>query len=164
MGKILSIAMLLVGLLFLGCGEDSSESSSSGLAGTAGSGGEAAAGARAGEAGEGGEAGEVGEAGEMGTAATTEAVMAIFTPACGICHASTFPTLATIDTWAGLSSNQSDMPIIASGDHENSYLYHKLAGTHADAPANGSGLIMPMGGATLTVDELALVAAWIDAQ
>ena len=94
--------------------------------------------------------------------ATTDAIVALFGPACGTCHGVTYPTLDTIDRWPGMESHQSAMPIIYAGDHTNSYLYYKLLGTHSEAPANGTGLIMPMGGTSFGAEQLTLVADWID--
>ena len=91
-----------------------------------------------------------------------QAVLALLTPACGVCHNATYPTLSTFETWHQLDSRQSNMPMVAAGDHQNSYLYHKLAGTHDEAPANGYGLPMPTGAAPFSATEMALVAAWID--
>lgn len=91
-----------------------------------------------------------------------QAVLAVLTPACGVCHNATYPTLSTFETWHQLDSRQSNMPMVAAGDHQNSYLYHKLAGTHDEAPANGYGLPMPTGAAPFSATEMALVAAWID--
>ena len=71
----------------------------------------------------------------------------------------TFPILNDLEGWANLAGNQSDLLIVVPGDHQSSYLYHKVAGTHMDTPANGSGLIMPMGGIPFTADQVALVAA-----
>ena len=93
---------------------------------------------------------------------TTAMIQTLFEAPCGVCHNATFPMLNDLEGWANLASNQSDLLIVVPGDHQNSYLYHKVAGTHMDAPANGSGLIMPMGGIPFTADQVALVAAWID--
>ena len=140
--------LLVLSLSVFGCGSEESDDGAAGTAGTtnaAGSGGAAGA-------GEGGEAGQTSEVD----------VLALLESACGICHAATFPTLSTLAEWPGLASQQSSLPIITAGDHMSSYLYHKLAGTHTDAPANGSGLTMPMGSDAMTEAQLAAFAEWID--
>ena len=88
---------------------------------------------------------------------TTAMIQTLFEAPCGVCHNATFPILNDLEGWANLASNQSDLLIVVPGDHQNSYLYHKVAGTHMDAPANGSGLIMPMGGFHLPLTKLLLL-------
>ena len=104
----------------------------------------------------------MGGAGGGAAEVTTAAIVELFNSPCAGCHNITYPTLADIEDWSGLQSFQSDLPIVAAGDPQGSYLYHKIAGTHLEAPANGSGAIMPMGGLELTPDEIALVEAWIN--
>lgn len=60
----------------------------------------------------------------------------------------------------GVGSSQAAMPLITAGDHTKSYLFHKLAGTHASV--GGSGVRMPRNGTALTSTELADVAGYID--
>ena len=62
----------------------------------------------------------------------------------------------------GVSSAQSALKIVAAGDADGSYLVYKLADTHREAPANGSGVAMPKGGALLTAAEQALIVDWIN--
>ncbi len=149
-GKTTLLVVVIVSLSMLGCGSETEGVDAMDMAGAVGQVG--------GEAGTGGDAGSGGAAGP----ASTIDVMALLESACGVCHAATFPTLVMIDDWPGLTSQQSDLPIITAGDHMRSYVYHKVADTHLDAPADGSGLKMPMGGAVFTEEELAAVAAWID--
>ena len=62
----------------------------------------------------------------------------------------------------GVASTQSVLDIIVAGDADSSYLVYKLADTHREAPANGSGSSMPKGGDLLTAAEQALIADWIN--
>ena len=43
------------------------------------------------------------------------------------------------EVWIDLPSLGSNLPIVAAGDRTQGYLYHKIAGTRLDAPANGVG-------------------------
>jgi len=52
------------------------------------------------------------------------------------------------------------LPLIAPGDHLNSYLWRKLDGTHLDV--GGNGIRMPSG-APLSDAEIGRVGAYIDA-
>jgi hypothetical protein len=60
----------------------------------------------------------------------------------------------------GMASTQAlEMELIANRDHLQSYLWHKVNGTHAIA--GGSGSNMPLGG-ELSPQEIELLAYWID--
>jgi len=60
----------------------------------------------------------------------------------------------------GVSSTQSlEMELIANRDHLQSYLWHKVNGTHGIA--GGSGSSMPLGG-EISSQEVELLAYWID--
>jgi hypothetical protein len=65
------------------------------------------------------------------------------------------------DLWAsvGEPSSQIEMALIASGDHLQSYLWHKVAGTHSIA--GGLGQRMPVG-STWSQDDIDLLARWIN--
>ena len=65
------------------------------------------------------------------------------------------------DAIVGAMSGQSDLPIVFAGDVGRSYMAYKLEGTHEAAPANGSGVSMPKGGAPLSAADLNLVLDWI---
>ena len=179
--KNLSLSMLVVACaLNLACGTEDDGATSMNDGGDAvamggaagddamgGAGGDDAMGGAGGDDAMGGAGGDdaMGGAGgddEAPETVSTGDIQTLFEAPCGVCHNATFPTLDDLEGWANLASNQSDLLIVAPGDHQNSYLYHKVAGTHMDAPANGSGLIMPMGGIPFTADQVALVAAWID--
>ena len=58
-------------------------------------------------------------------------------------------------------STQAQMPRVAPGEPERSYLLHKLRGTHLDQ--GGSGARMPMGMPELSEEDLARLTAWIKA-
>ena len=60
-------------------------------------------------------------------------------------------------------ANQSGLDRIEPGDHQASYLWHKINGTHRVEPANGSGQRMPRGGTPLTEEEITRLAGYIDA-
>lgn len=54
------------------------------------------------------------------------------------------------------------MQLIAPGDRDNSYLWHKINNTHIEV--NGSGTPMPPPpAAALSADDLAKIGSWIDA-
>ena len=57
------------------------------------------------------------------------------------------------------SGELSTMNRVEAGDIDNSYLWHKLEGTHEDV--GGSGAQMPKG-STLDADSLATIKAWIE--
>ena len=57
------------------------------------------------------------------------------------------------------STQALEMKLIANRDHLQSYLWHKVNGTHAIA--SGSGSNMPLGG-ELSPQEIELLAYWID--
>jgi cytochrome c553 len=81
--------------------------------------------------------------------------------ACSGCHSAsgTFPPM-TYDNLVDQDSVQlSSMKLIAPSDPENSYLLHKISGTHQEV--GGSGSQMPMG-TPLSSDDIALVEAWIE--
>ena len=80
---------------------------------------------------------------------------------CANCHGSTFPQgLSDITSAICRSSRQvSSMNLIEPGDAQNSYLYHKVAGTHASV--GGSRSQMPLGG-SWTLDEVDRLAEYIN--
>lgn len=55
---------------------------------------------------------------------------------------------------------QASMPFVTPGDHEESYLWHKISGTQASA--GGSGSRMPEGQPALTEEQIDAIADWID--
>lgn len=57
-----------------------------------------------------------------------------------------------------VKSEQSDLPLVTPGDLSQSYLWHKLQGTHLEV--GGSGVRMPLGG-RFDEKSMAAVEAWI---
>ena len=95
---------------------------------------------------------------------TTADIDDIFQRGCGSCHNSTAspPLNNGVSAWINRGSGQSPLPLIVPGDHRRSYLYHKLADTHLQPPANGRGTGMPMGRQLYSSEVLARMARWID--
>lgn len=60
-----------------------------------------------------------------------------------------------------VKSTQSELVRVAPGRPDDSYLYRKLTGTHAQA--GGTGERMPFGDASLTAEEIERVRRWIEA-
>ncbi len=93
----------------------------------------------------------------------TELHETIFNRTCGSHHLNgrVSPWLANNSGLRGrllLDSEQLDMPLVDPGNPLNSYLMHKLWGTHRDV--GGVGQIMPIG-PDLTEEQIDQVAAWI---
>jgi hypothetical protein len=95
---------------------------------------------------------------------TTAQVDDIFQRGCGSCHNSTAspPLGGGVAAWINRGSGQSPLPLIVPGNHQRSYLYHKLADTHRDPPSNGRGTGMPMGRQLYSESRLERIAGWID--
>ena len=83
---------------------------------------------------------------------------------CTGCHPNQFADYATLMTvQAGDYSSQNsgaNMPWITAGDSSQSYLFHKVSGSHLSV--NGGGSQMPMGG-TVSSTDLLLLEDWINA-
>jgi len=58
-----------------------------------------------------------------------------------------------------VKSTESPLLRVAPGNAEESYLYRKLTGTHAEVGGNGQR--MPFGDASLTAEEIERVRLWI---
>lgn len=56
-------------------------------------------------------------------------------------------------------STESKLKRVARGDPEQSYIVHKLRGTHVEV--GGSGERMPMGQEPLSQDQISKIIAWI---
>ena len=83
---------------------------------------------------------------------------------CTGCHhdgAEPSAALDLSDFWAldGVESGQMEMPLISSGSHLDSYLWHKVAGTHS--VAGGLGQRMPVN-VQWSQEDVDLLAQWID--
>ena len=91
------------------------------------------------------------------------AVQSIFSNNCTNCHATgaTFPSLDgdLCTDLVDVDSQQTSNKLVAAGDSDASYLYHKMAGTHLDV--GGSGSQMPIGG-SVSQEDIDLVMVWID--
>lgn len=59
-----------------------------------------------------------------------------------------------------VKSTQSPLLRVAPGKPDDSYLYRKITGTHAQA--GGSGERMPFGESSLTAEEVERVRRWIE--
>jgi hypothetical protein len=85
------------------------------------------------------------------------------------CHAKGInkskPILATGKGYkkiVGIASKQSDLLLVDPGDHQASYLWHKVNGSHK-SDGGGKGVQMPKGIACcLKQSEIDLIADWID--
>jgi mono/diheme cytochrome c family protein len=113
-------------------------------------------------------------AGEMaGTAAESSRpvsfeadVQPIFDENCVTCHQSNGAPQGLVledgKSWQTLlrgRSTESELPLVAPGKPEDSYLFEKLAGTQAKT---GSGVQMPVGD-PLTPEKIAIIRQWIAA-
>jgi len=85
---------------------------------------------------------------------------------CAVCHVTgQEPGLLSLipaksyDSIVGQDSVQSDLKRVEPGDPEQSYLYHKLVGSHLEA--GGEGLQMPFASPPLNETQIDLVKRWI---
>ena len=82
---------------------------------------------------------------------------------CSGCHQGDSPdgSLDLTDVFAAIDqpSLQASMVLIASGNHVESYLWHKVNGSHGIA--GGQGTRMPIGG-EWSEEDIDLLALWID--
>ncbi len=98
-------------------------------------------------------------------------VQPIFTGRCALsgCHVGTNPqlgqNLSVGQTFASVVNvpavELSTMSRVTPGQPDNSYLVHKVQGTHVNV--GGSGFQMPLGRSPLTQTEIDLIRAWIEA-
>jgi hypothetical protein len=106
---------------------------------------------------------------EPGDVSFSQRVQPILTDRCafGGCHASTSPAadqslaegLAYVNVVNVPSQELPSMDRVEPGDPDQSYLVHKIQGTHLDM--GGSGLRMPRGQEPLSDDQIRLIRAWI---
>jgi len=79
------------------------------------------------------------------------------------CHAGQSPEagldLSEIQALVGVESSQLEMPLIQPGNHLQSYLWHKVAGTQSIA--GGLGRRMPLDH-QWSEEDIELLARWID--
>jgi hypothetical protein len=83
----------------------------------------------------------------------------------GMCHTENWNISlvagSAYDTLVGGASQQQDqLELVASGEPEFSYLWHKLVGTHLET--GGEGERMPKGSIPLDDERLDLIRAWIE--
>jgi hypothetical protein len=106
---------------------------------------------------------------EPGEVSFSQQVQPILTDRCAFsgCHASTSPAaeqslaegLAYVNVYNVPSQELPSMDRVEPGDPDQSYLVHKIQGTHLDV--GGSGLRMPRGQEPLSQDQINLIRAWI---
>lgn len=89
----------------------------------------------------------------------------ILGPECGACHIGSALGGLDLAADAGLmdrlrAPSSTGMPFVTPGDPSQSYLWHKVAGTHADV--GGAGTLMPPP-APLSDDHQQRLRAWIEA-
>lgn len=97
------------------------------------------------------------------TAYTAAEAQALVDQRCGTCHGKAPMNLKGdfVAATAGVPSTQgSTLPLLTKGDRAKSYLFHKLAGTHASV--GGTGVRMPKGRPAMTATELDRFGRFID--
>jgi hypothetical protein len=63
-------------------------------------------------------------------------------------------------TLVGVKATETALNRVEPGKPDESYLVHKLEGTHV--AAGGTGDRMPTGGAPLSIEQIATIRAWIE--
>lgn len=98
------------------------------------------------------------------TAYTTAEVQQMLDSNCAPCHTrqNTYPNVSDILGLADTVSNQSMLPQIEPGNHQRSYLWHKVNGSHLNPDVMGRGALMPRNRVPLTQEEVDRFALWID--
>lgn len=98
-----------------------------------------------------------------------DGVQDIFNDECTDCHGGESPSAdmdlsegTAYSSIVGVLSDQSTLNIVTAGDASSSYVTYKLANTHRDPPADGSGVAMPKNSSSLSTADQALIVAWID--
>ena len=93
-------------------------------------------------------------------------IQTIFNLNCVVCHQGTSSSgelnlepNAAYQNIVNIDSMQSSLKLVSPSNSENSYLWHKLAGTHRDV--GGSGVRMPYNAPPLQQNELDLIKKWI---
>ncbi len=96
-----------------------------------------------------------------------KAVAPIFRGQCATCHMNgdepggmkLYPS-AAYQSLVGVASAGSPLQRVAPGAPEQSYLLHKLQGTHLNV--GGAGVQMPFGQPPLAEDSLQLIRLWVE--
>ncbi|MBV2132492.1 hypothetical protein KRX52_06700 [Pseudomonas sp. MAP12] len=97
----------------------------------------------------------------------SKAVAPIFRVQCATCHMNgdepggmkLYPS-AAYQSLVGVASAGSPLQRVAPGAPEQSYLLHKLQGTHLNV--GGAGVQMPFGQPPLAEDSLQLIRLWVE--
>ncbi len=92
-------------------------------------------------------------------------VQPIFDSKCTSCHSGSSPSsgMDLSDSSEIIDVASQDVPSmdrIEPGDKANSYLWHKIKGTHSSV--GGAGATMPKGGGSLSSAQITLIGDWID--
>lgn len=94
-------------------------------------------------------------------------VQPIFDMHCVFCHQSAAAQGGLVlqqgmayEQLVDVKSSQSELLRVAPGDREASYLLHKLRGTHLSV--GGEGSAMPLGGPSLSEEQIELIGTWIE--
>jgi hypothetical protein len=100
------------------------------------------------------------------SAYTREEVQALLDERCVGCHIGGMQGGLTLTSFTmstvRVPANEAPLNRIEPGDHQRSYLWHKLNGTHDTPEVGGSGTRMPQGGVPFTGLELTRLALFID--
>lgn len=97
----------------------------------------------------------------------SKAIAPIFRVQCATCHMTgsepgsmkLYPSAAH-QSLVGVASASSPLPRVAPGEPKQSYLLHKLQGTHLNV--GGEGVQMPFAQPPLSEDNLQLIRRWIE--
>ena len=83
---------------------------------------------------------------------------------CAPCHTTnnTFPNVSDVLALQNAVSNQSMLRQIEAGNHQASYLWHKINGSHRTPEAGGRGALMPRNRLALSQEIIDRFALWID--
>ncbi|MCH8146046.1 MAG: hypothetical protein IIA55_15150 [Gemmatimonadetes bacterium] len=99
-------------------------------------------------------------------------VQPIFTGNCTFsgCHAGSSPEEGmslvagqAFSNVVNVAANQASMNRVTPNQPDNSYLVHKVQGTHLDVGVGGSGSRMPLNRSPLSQSDIDLIRAWIQA-
>lgn len=106
-------------------------------------------------------------AGGATTVSFEQDIQPVFNQSCYTCHVTgAEPAGLALDPGrayeelVGVESTQSPLLLVEPGEPENSYLLHKLRGTHLDV--GGQGTQMPQGAGSLADEVIELIAQWIE--
>lgn len=99
-------------------------------------------------------------------ASFTKDIVPILKTRCVMCHLTgqepanmKLAPKAAYATLVGVKATETTLARVEPGKPDQSYLVHKLEGTHATV--GGTGERMPTGGAPLAPEQIAVIRAWI---